>query len=198
MPHPAGAVGDIWRKMWGFLSWAPPPRDPQYLTARWWPLWRHHLHVREMMRAPALSWILQHGRVSAIRTLYATQTVMDAPLERRRRKHASVTTHAQYRRRGHVFHWWCHGQLVGVLLQRRRLVLGAVQKVTHQHLSRGWERRILLRDCGFIVYRQHSQEQPCGGDIAMFRWMNDTQEEPVLETWSLEPPFAVRRSATVG
>ena len=206
--HRAGHVGHIWRRAWGFLSWAPPPRDARRLTARWWPLWRGHLHVREMTRAPALAWVRDYIGDATLRTLHATRAVMDAPLGRRRSlallddargRRRPVT---QYRRRGHVFHWWCHGQLVGVLLARRRLVLGAVQKVTHQHLRRGWERRILLRGCGYIVYRQQTQERSVGGDVASFRWLRPgagaEEEEPVVETWSLEPPFVIRRPATAG
>ena len=139
--HPAGHVGDIWCRMWRYLSWTPPPTDSKYLTMRWWPWWRHHLRVRQVPRAPFMAWLPEHCGVDRVSVLYASSDIMDARLPARRRRGALAPTDAgagaHYRRRGHVFHWWCHGQLVGVLLPRRRLVLGAVQKVAHRHARGG-------------------------------------------------------------
>ena len=194
--HPAGHMSDIWRRMWGFLSWTPPPNNPKHLTMRWWPWWRQHLHVRQVTRAPFMEWLPKHCGVHSVRVLYSTRSIMDARLPPRRRRCNGDGAH--YRRRGHVFHWWCHGQLVGVLLPRRRLVLGSVQKVAHRHARSGWERRIMLRDCGCITYRQHAARGPGISGEATFCWEGKNLEEQILETWSLEPPFstmAQRRGA---
>ena len=193
--HPAGQVSDIWRHMWGFLSWTPPPSDPSHLTMRWWPWWRQHLHVRQVTRAPFMAWLPKHCGVDRVRVLHATRAIMDARLPPRRRRRRGGdggrdVASAHYRRRGHVFHWWCHGQLVGVLLPRRRLVLGSVQKVAHRHARHGWERRITLRHCGDITYRQHSSRGQGTAGGATFCWEAGDSEEQILETWSLEPPFS--------
>ena len=197
--HPAGHVGDIWCRMWRYLSWTPPPTDSKYLTMRWWPWWRHHLRVRQVPRAPFMAWLPEHCGVDRVGVLYASATSWTRGCRAAAPAPAPTdAAGAHCRRRGRVFHWWCHGQLVGVLLPRRRLVLGAVQKVAHRHARGGWERRITLRACGAITYRQHAAARGAGG--ATFCWANGEPEEDILETWSLEPPFSVveRRRAAVG
>ena len=90
--HPAGHVGDIWCRMWRYLSWTPPPTDSKYLTMRWWPWWRHHLRVRQVPRAPFMAWLPEHCGVDRVSVLYASSDIMDARLPARRRRGALAPT----------------------------------------------------------------------------------------------------------
>ena len=196
MVHAAGLVGHLWRAAWRCVSWVPPPQDDRYLAARWWPFWRRHLQVRQLLRAPSLRWAARLAGGPA-RALHALRATMDAGHHGWRRD-VSSRYRGAYRRRGSAFHWWCHGQLVGVLLPGRRLVLGCVRRVRHTHLRNGWERRVCIEGLGDIVYRQHAAR--AGGGA--FCWLRAAaargapQEEAILEAWSLEPPApAARRSA---
>ena len=188
--HPAGHVGHLWRRAWRCLSWAPPPEDEEYLSSRWWPFWRRHLQVRQLLRVPSLRWAARLAGGRPLCELHALRQTMDTKYDAK--KSLSPRYRGAYRRRGHAFHWWCHGQLVGILLPGRRLVLGCVRRVRHTHLRRGWERRICIEGLGDVVYRQHTVH----GSGGTFCWLHDVhavtpREETILETWSLEPPVSI-------
>lgn len=176
----AGAHHLLWRAMWPMLCWAPVPEDEQVLTMRWWPYWCQHLQVIQVPRFPALAWWCpaQLGP-STLRRVYANARDVESPARLYKVPRGGAC--------GKTFRLWCRGQLIGVLLPGRRLVLGAVQNILHTHVRRGWVRHIRLQGWGDVLFERSRDPR--------FRWLNGKKEECVVVARSLERPRKVRGAA---